>query len=270
MNSTDYVYIILGLIIALLGFGYYFMQLFKWYNSEKKKIEEDISIVKKYNPDIGKPKVLVMAMLGATGTIYVFLTTMLTVVLGSETYPVATSLLAKYVFVVGLSAFISNLARIPMGINAAVDMAYTPSAKLPEEIRNTKDINARYRKEMEFYDSLGIRNGNKYFRKHIVFLSLPETQSIYALLIFIELMVFTGLSGRVKTETDISSAFANNMFMAGLVLVLLSISAIFFMKKAAEIHMDEFPRKVKIGSIGYIPGIIGLLIMMYTMLPLIS
>lgn len=269
MNSTDYAYMGIGLIVAIAGFLLYAAYTFRAYKDEKKKIEEDFSLSQKYRPEEALSKVLFFIVYGSTGVVYTCLTMTLTMLFGTDALPLATSLLAKYVLIMGLSTLIADLARTPVAMDAARDLVYSPSIEPPEDIKNIKDIYERSKKEMEFYKSHGLRAGSWNFGRHVVVASLPETQLVYSFLIFVLLSIFTGLLGD-NLEGDITQAFAGNMFLAGLVFVVLSSSAILSMKKCTEIPMEEFGKRVMVALSGYIPGIIGLAIMMYVLVQLIS
>ncbi len=272
MPQNILIYPVLGLVIALSGFGYYAMAVFRAYKEEKRRIEEDFGLSKKYEPKRGEPMTMIFIMLGSPGVVYVLITSVLLMV--SATYdalPNASGLVARFIMLLGATVFVGDLSRIPYSVKAARELSYQPP--MPDYIREEKDMQKRNEMLKEYGEKNGLKNPRENFGKYIVFVALPETMLIYMYLITIMLMIFGGLMEKDATGIeDIDPGLASAMFATGILYIVLMIPAIFSMKKSAEMEMtpENFPKKVLVALYGFIPSIIGLVIMIYTMLPLIS
>ena len=275
MNETEMMYIAIGFILALTGFGILAMQVFQAWKDEKRKIEEDFTLSKQYEPKGSISLMMVFIMIASSSVIFVLLVTLM-LSLGEEavSIPVASDLVAKFIMLMGATALVSNIARIPNAKNAVRDFAYYPA--LPDDVKNTmkKENDPQKREKMikEFAEEHGLKYGKKNFGKYLVFNAFPETNNLYILLITIQLLVFTGLLGTMENVQDISPEFSSTMFATGILFVILTLPSIFFMKKAAEMEMNDknFAKKVLTAVYGFVPGIIGLGIMVYAMLPLLG
>ncbi len=272
MNDSDMMFIVLGFILALAGFGIYAMQVFQAYLREKKKIEEDFELSKKYDPGRAKDKILLFIMIGSTGIVFVMLlTVILSISEGYGSLPNSANLVARFIMIMGATVLVVDLSRISYVVKAARELTY--QIALPEYIDSEKDFQKRREMETEYYEKNGFEDPNRNFGKYIVFNSLPETMLIYALLMNMLLLTFTNLLGGFGTGVqDINPEFASRIFAAGVLYVLLTIPAIFSMKKSAEMEMtqENFGKKIMVAVYGLIPSIMGLVIMILAMLPLLG
>ena len=271
MNSADYVYMGAGLLLALAGFGYYAMEIFRAYKEEKKKIEEDFGLSQKYAPEKATYGVLIFIQMGATGPIYVLLSFILVYVFASDSCPNSTLLASQFVFVMGITSLISNISRIPVATEAVREMAYVPSVEIPEEIKKIESLNERWKKKMEFYENSGIKNGRRHFGKYTIFMALTDTWNIYALLSFLLALIGTGLFNKGELpQLDVSKDLANSTFFAGLIYAVLTVTTVFSMKKSTEIPIEDFKDRIKTASKGFIIPLIAFVFLIYMMLPLLS
>ncbi len=275
MNETEMMYIAIGFILALTGFGILAMQVFQAWKDEKRKIEEDFTLSKQYEPKMSMGKMMVFIAMGSTPVVFVLLTTMLLWISEeSVSLPVASDLVAKFIMLMGATALIGNIARIPNAKNAVRDIAYYPA--FPDDVKQAmnaeKDLNKRYAIMEKYVEEKGLSKSDQYFGRYLIFNTLPETNNLYILLITIQLLVFTGLMGETGNVQDISPELSSTMFTTGVLFVILTIPSIFSMKKSADMEMggENYAKKVLTAVYGFVPGIIGLGIMTYAMLPIMG
>ncbi len=274
MQSDALMYSLLGLILALAGFGYYAIEVWKAYKEEKKRIEEDFQLSEKYAPEKAVAKVMIYIMIGSTGVIYLFLLLSLLMVFSgeNETFKNSIMLSSKFIMLMGAIVLITDVSKIPIAKNAVRDSVYEPK-ELPKEILSETNLEKRYEMMKEYYEKNGLNMSTFNFGKHIVFLAFLETLIIYSLLIGVLLLVMTGLmSEQPGGFQDIDSGLAASIFLAGVLYVALCIPTIYFTKKASEIPIEgkDFVKKMLTALYGLILPTLGLIIMIYTMLPLLS
>jgi len=252
MNPTEYA--IIGVLVALVGILIYEKYTLRAYSEEKKRIEEDISLSQKYAPKKALGMLYVALVNGANGAIFVLLA--LVLFYANDMGSIRASLSAKYILILGFSVLIANLSVIPIATEAMKDIVYFPSVKVPKEIRDIKDMDERTRKEKEFYENEGIKNGSKNFGKHLILMSMPETLIIFAFIVFF----------LISNNGKMTEALAENLFTIGLVFVLLAAMAIPIMKKAAEIPIEKLPKKLIIAYLAYVPATVGFVIIIMYMI----
>ena len=275
MNETEMMYIAIGFILALTGFGLLAMQVFQAWKDEKRKIEEDLTLSKQYEPKKSMSKMMIFIMMGSTSVIFVLLMTiLLSVGGGSASLPVASDLAAKFIMLMGATSLVSNIARIPNAKNAVRDMAYYPlfPDDIEEAMRNEKDLNKRHEIMDKYMEENGLNKGLWYFGKYLVINTIPETNILYMFMMTDLILVFTGLMGTMENVQDISPEFSSTMFATGVLFVILTIPSIISMKKSADIEMrdENFAKKMLTAFYGFAPGIIGLVIMMYALMPIMG
>ena len=271
MQSDALMYSLLGLILALAGFGYYAIEVWKAYKDEKKRIEGDFQLSEKYAPEKALHRVLIFLQMGSTSTLYVLLSIILVYVSGSDSYPNSTLLASQFVFIMGITSLISSISRIPIAKEGVRDTVYVPAIDVPDEIKNIENLSERLEKETEFYEKAGLRNWRKSFGKYSIFMALGDTWNIFSLLAFVLVLIGTELLGNEgSTPVEVSKELANTIFFAGLLYSILTITTIFSMKKSTEIPIENFGERLKVASRGYAIPLIAFLFLIYTMLPLIS
>ena len=275
MNETEMMYIAVGFILALTGFGILAMQVFQAWKDEKRKIEEDFTLSKQYEPKRSMSNMMVFIMVGSTSLMYVLVMAMLLLILGDNTsLPVASDLVAKFIMLMGATSLIGNISRIPNAKYAVRDMAYYPvfPEDIEEAIKNEKDLNKRHEIMDKYMEENGLNKGRWYFGKYMVINTIPETNSLYMFMMTDLILVFSGLMGTMENVQDISPEFSSTMFATGVLFVILTLPSIFFMKKAADIDMNDknFAKKILKTFYGAIPPIIGLVIMIYALLPIMG
>ncbi|GEM_PF-2141228 len=273
MHESDMMYIVVGFILAIAGFGIYAMQVFQAYLKEKKKIEEDFELSKKYEPKAAMGLVMVFIMIGSTGIMYMLVTTVILLI--SENYellPNAAGLVSRFIMLIGATVFVADISRIPYSTRAMREFVY--DLILPEDIKTEKDLQKRWEMEKEYYEKNGFEHPRRNFGKYVVFLTLPETMLMYIYLITILLIIFGGLMESEATDvaSDLDVGFVSGMFATGVLYVVLTIPAIFSMKKSAEIEMtrENFGKKILVALYGIIPSIMGLVMMIYMVISLIG
>jgi hypothetical protein len=276
MSSNDIMYMVIGLILALLGFGYYTIEVWKAYNDEKRKIKEDFQLSQKYEPEKAAPKVFIFIAVGAEGIVYLILLMTLLMIFsqGKEDLQNSIALASKFIMLMGATVLVVDISRIFPVKEAVRDISYQVSIpkNIMDEITNEKDMQKRWNILLDYYEKENLHKGAMNFGKHTILTTIVETMLMYILLINILLLVSLGLIGKgPATVTDISAGFATNIFMAGVLYILLCIPSIFFMKKCAEISMENngFVKKILMASYALSLPTIGLVIMIYAMLPLL-
>ena len=265
----DYlVYIVSGLVLAIAGFAYYAVEVLKAYNDEKRKIKEDFELSQKYEPEKAMMTIMSLIAMSFTGVVFTILLTLLLWIGNPENAPNTAELISKFIMIAGITSLIANISRMPYGIQAARDLSYQPI--LPDEIKREKDLAKRAQMIEEFIKNQGLDNRSMNIGKYFLFHSLPETLNLYALLIAIELMAFTHAL-TIGNATNISTELSSQIFMSGILYIILTIPAIFSMKKSSEIEMtqENLVKKVLVAFYGFIPSIIGLIIMTYFVVQLI-
>ena len=275
MNETEMMYIAVGFMLSLAGLALFAMQVFQAWKDEKRKIEEDFTLSKQYEPKSSLGMVMAFIAMAATSLIFVILTTMmLSISERSVLLPVTSDLVAKFIMLMGATSLVGSIARIPNAKHAVRDIAYYPA--LPDDVKDTlryeRDPGKRQKMIRDFVEEKGLEHGSENFGRYFVINAVSDTNNIYILLITIQLMAFTGLMGRLEHTRDISPEFSSTLFVTGVLFVLLTIPSIVSMKKAADIEMNQknFGKKILVAFYGFAPGIIGLAIMTYVMLPIID
>ena len=275
MNETEMMYIAVGFILAVTGFGVLAMQTFQAWKGEKRKIEEDFALSKQYEPSKSMGTMMVFIMITGSSLMYILvMTLLLSIVCDDSSLPVASDLVAKFIMLMGATSLIGNIARMPSLKESVRAIAYVPRFpdSIKAELEGERDLNRRYEIMEKFVEENGLNRGRWYFGKYMVINVIPETNNIYIFMIAEMLMIFTGLMGDVGDVQDISPEFSSAMFATGVLFVILTIPSIFFMKKAAEIEMNEknFGKKILMVVYGAIPPIIGLVLMMYKLISIMG
>ncbi len=274
MPTDALLYSLIGLILALSGFGYYAIEVWKAYKEEKRKIEEDLWLSQKYAPENAMSKVMVYIMMRFTGVVYVILLITLLLVFseGKGHLENSITLTSELIMLMGAVVLIANISMIPLTKDAVKDIVYQPR-EIPKDILSETNLEKRYRMIREYYEKEGLNTGAFNFGKHTILLSFPETLLIYALLTDILVMTFTGLMSReVVVFQDIDSGLASSIFFAGVLYVVLCLPTPYFMKKASELPIEgkDFAKRILMATYGLSLPTIGLAIMIYTMLPLLA
>ena len=275
MNETEMMYIAVGFILALTGFGLLAMQTFQAWKGEKRKIEEDFALSKQYEPSKSMGTMMVFIMITGSSLMYILvMTLLLSIVCDDSSLPVASDLVAKFIMLMGATSLIGNIARMPNLKESVGAVAYVPRFpdSIKAELEGERDLNRRYEIMEKFVEENGLNRGRWYFGKDMVINVIPETNNIYIFMIAEMLMIFTGLMGDMGDVQDISPEFSSAMFATGVLFVILTIPSIFYMKKAAEIEMNEknFGKKILMVVYGAIPPIIGLVLMMYKLVSIMG